>query len=225
MASGAPFHYNLIENYINAEATFTGSTLPPPCAPGKTYIWSSAIATFQDDACPHEPDNSDAGYIPATLDTGLIQDFAPGCDLFAPGNLPSDVCKVGSPVNAQTRCSNATQYIVLTEMDSPDPQSCLTTNNIVLSYLVWESFGTIGVYIDSTYWPNSGGTAATWNAICRGFLKWGTVDGATYSCHSSAGAPPSTTTAPYVFVTESTTVFQMIPNNDRFFSRDARYDK
>jgi hypothetical protein len=191
-ASGNAFHFNFMEPFVNSQATFAGSTLPPPCAPDQTYLQALAVATFDVDSCPTEHKNSQQSYLPATLDTGLVQDFMSACDVqFAPG-APSTKCGTHSTA-AQVTCAAAgTIATVVSMLDPTGPCPYYPPFN----QKYWEP-GIVTVYIDSGYWAN--GSVAEQN-ICAGFQSWEAVDGKAYGCVSTIG-PPVRPQQPYVFVT------------------------
>lgn len=106
----------------------------------------------------------------------------------------------GNGTNSYVACDGV---LLVSSPASVDPINCNGTNHIGLHFWLWEPGSAIGVYIDNipTGWSNGG---AIYNAICAGLQSWGPVDGRSYTCHSTTGTPPSTTTAPYVFVTDNT---------------------
>jgi hypothetical protein len=162
------FHLNNVQAVTTSEATFSGSIVLPVCTGSQSTQIIAKAAVFDADQCP--ADNQQLGNVPVTLDTGLTQDFAPGCDLsFAPG---ASACKATNM--ASVTCA---QPPVILVSASPDPHSCVGTNSIPLGLMVWEA-GNVGVYIDNipTGWGNGG---AIYNAICQGIQSWGPVDGKT----------------------------------------------
>lgn len=192
-SAGSVFHLNNTLSSMDSEASFSGSTTAPGCASGATYL-VEAVASFTNQVCPYgEHDNSISSGLPADIDTGLQTVHANSCDFtFANG---STACSVPSQAGAYVTCA---PHIIASKL--PDPNGCLSSNVVPLSYNVWEG-GNVGVYIDSTVWTH---TSSQYAAICAGIQTWGPVDGKTYTCYSYAGPPPSTTTAPYVFVTNTT---------------------
>lgn len=190
-ATGQVGHLNTTSLSVVSSSFANVNNIPAVCLPDNRIVaWAEADYGGLD--CPQDHISAPVGVPPVQI-TGTASVTLPSCDLFTG---PQD-----SPCDTRHSRVYVSCYVNPVYLAGPQTPSTCRDNPVPRDIYSWQTTGTVNVYIDSTYWAHA---SNNYNLICAGTSVWQAADGLAYVCHSSTGPPPTTTVAPYIYITQLT---------------------